>query len=44
MTPAAAELGFTRLTGGPLLALLGILAGYVVATEVGKRWFYARRS
>ena len=40
LTPIADELGFLSPSASLLLALLSILAGYVFATEAGKRWFY----
>jgi Mg2+-importing ATPase len=42
MTPLGDPLGFVRLSPWVLLSLLGILTGYVAATEVGKRWFYGK--
>ncbi len=41
VSPLGGEFGFVRPPAGLLLALLGILTCYVVATEVGKRWFYS---
>jgi Mg2+-importing ATPase len=40
MTPLGSELGFERPSASLLLALIGILGGYVLATELAKRWFY----
>jgi hypothetical protein len=40
MTPLGSELGFERPSASLLLALAGILGGYVLATELAKRWFY----
>jgi Mg2+-importing ATPase len=40
MTPLGSELGFERISASLLLALAGILGGYVLATERAKRWFY----
>lgn len=44
MTAAGRPLKFTTLPVGVFAALAAILAGYVLATEVAKRWFYARRA
>jgi len=41
-TPLAAPLGFARLPGDVLLAMLGIVALYVVSAEAVKHWFYRR--
>jgi len=38
---AARELGFEPIPAHLLFASLGVVLLYVVATEVGKRWFYA---
>jgi Mg2+-importing ATPase len=43
MTPAGEPLGFTPVHLRLLFALAAILAGYVIATELGKQWFYERR-
>jgi Mg2+-importing ATPase len=42
LTPIGDELGFVAPRLSILLSLLGILAGYVFATELGKRWYYKR--
>jgi Mg2+-importing ATPase len=42
MTPAGDPLGFTTVPVQVLATLGAILAGYVVATELGKQWFYRR--
>jgi Mg2+-importing ATPase len=41
LTPAGEEIGFVTPPPKLLLALIGILAAYVLATEIGKRRFYA---
>ena len=38
--PIASIFGFVRLPAGLMLAILGITALYVTATEVQKHWFY----
>jgi Mg2+-importing ATPase len=43
MTPAGEPLGFTPVHVRLLFSLAGILAGYVIATELGKQWFYRHR-
>jgi Mg2+-importing ATPase len=39
-TPLAHTLGFRALPGGFFVALLAMVAGYLVLIEVAKRWFY----
>jgi P-type Mg2+ transporter len=41
MSPLAAVLGFAPLPLGFLLALTGMVAGYLVLVELAKRWFFA---
>jgi Mg2+-importing ATPase len=40
VTPVATVLGFQPLPGGFFAALAGMVAGYLVLVEVGKRLFY----
>lgn len=40
--PFSTWLGFTPLPWGLMLTVLGITVGYVVATELAKKFFYAR--
>jgi hypothetical protein len=42
--PFAAIFGFSALPWPMLGAMLAIVAGYVVATEMAKLWFYRSRS
>ena len=42
-SPLAPLLGFQNLPGPVLLALAAITAGYILATEVAKRWFFRQR-
>jgi Mg2+-importing ATPase len=39
-TPLAAHFGFSRIDGGPLVALLFIVAIYAIAAEWLKQWFF----
>ncbi len=42
LTPAGHELGFVGPSLPVLATLVAVLAGYVLATEMGKRWYYGR--
>jgi len=42
LTPIGDPIGFVPVPAGVLVSLAGVLVGYVVATELGKSWFYQR--
>ena len=42
-SPVAEPLGLVPIPPALLLALIGLTAGYVLATELVKRWFYGAR-
>ena len=43
-TPIGAVFGFTAPAPGTLVALLGIIVGYVIVIDMAKRWFFRPRT
>jgi hypothetical protein len=42
LTPIGHPLGFVPVPVEVLVSMAGVLVAYVVATELGKSWFYRR--